>query len=197
MKRLFTRVFVVALAVLAAGVVVAWTGPTAAPPNSNVSTPLNVSGTAQTKSGALLSSTYFSAPVFYDSENTNYYADPTGTSRFNALTVAGQSVCLQNGSNCPAGGGITSESDTLQTVTSRGGSTNVQANFSNGICLNGSCRTTWPGGTVTIGSSGETIGWVDAANPGVVCSSGKAMTSVRYNWDWRQLLATCHSGALQ
>lgn len=47
---------VVVLAALAAGtfgVVLAWTGPTAAPPAGNTSAPINISSTAQTKAGAI------------------------------------------------------------------------------------------------------------------------------------------------
>lgn len=38
---------------LSAGPAIAWTGPTASPPNNNTSAPLNVGGAEQTKSGSL------------------------------------------------------------------------------------------------------------------------------------------------
>ncbi len=62
MKNLFVRTFVVALGIIAAGAVVAWTGPTGTAPNNNVSGPLNVTATTQTKSGILSSSNSFVAP---------------------------------------------------------------------------------------------------------------------------------------
>lgn len=52
--------------------VFAWTEPTASPPGGNVSTPLNVSSTAQEKSGNLT----FTA--FYDYNNNSYFVDPSG-----------------------------------------------------------------------------------------------------------------------
>ncbi len=41
----------IAVAILSAGTVAAWTGPTGVAPNNNVSAPINVSATAQTKAG--------------------------------------------------------------------------------------------------------------------------------------------------
>jgi len=37
----------------------------------------------------------FRAPIFYDSDNTSYYADPAGTSVLNVLTVGGSSVLTE------------------------------------------------------------------------------------------------------
>ena len=60
--------------------IMAWTTPTGAPPSSNAAAPLNVSSTAQTKSGGLYSSTDMRAPIFYDQNNTGYYTDPASNS---------------------------------------------------------------------------------------------------------------------
>lgn len=71
---------------LANGLILAWSFPSASPPNSNVAAPINTSGTSQTKSGSLISSTDIRAPIFYDQNNTGYYVDPASTSRLNAVT---------------------------------------------------------------------------------------------------------------
>lgn len=52
-KKITRGALVFALTVFAATPALAWTGPTAAPPNNNVSAPLNTSSTAQTKAGYL------------------------------------------------------------------------------------------------------------------------------------------------
>lgn len=50
----------------------AWTEPSVAPPGGNVAAPLNISSTAQTKTGRL------TFTEFYDSNNTAYYVNPAG-----------------------------------------------------------------------------------------------------------------------
>jgi hypothetical protein len=54
---------VCALILLGAAAVYAWTGPTASPPGNNASAPINVSATAQTKSGALTVTSGVNAPA--------------------------------------------------------------------------------------------------------------------------------------
>lgn len=46
--------------------------------------------------GVIESTTEIIAPIYYDSSNTSYYANPAGTSVFNALTVGGSSVLTGN-----------------------------------------------------------------------------------------------------
>ncbi len=60
-----------ATVVLIAFAASAWTEPTGNPPAGNVSTPLNISATSQTKSGAL------SVSTLYDTNNTSYFIDPS------------------------------------------------------------------------------------------------------------------------
>jgi hypothetical protein len=48
----------IAIIVSISGAALAWTGPTTAPPNGNVSAPINTSATAQTKSGVLYGSNF-------------------------------------------------------------------------------------------------------------------------------------------
>ncbi len=52
--------------------VLSWTGPTGTAPASNASAPINVSSTAQTKSGTL------AASIFYDADDASYYVNPSG-----------------------------------------------------------------------------------------------------------------------
>jgi len=48
-------------------------------------------------SGIGYSNSSFRAPIFYDSDNTGYYCDPTGTSNFVALSISsGQKITLQD-----------------------------------------------------------------------------------------------------
>jgi uncharacterized protein (TIGR02145 family) len=56
----------------------AWQEPSSSPPDGNVSAPINISSTAQTKKGGLTLQGDFTAPTFYDSDNTDYYVNPAG-----------------------------------------------------------------------------------------------------------------------
>jgi hypothetical protein len=69
---------------LAAFYVVAWQEPTSAPPEGNVSTPINVGTEPQAKAGRI------SATEFYDYNDPNYYLNPSGSSNLGGdLTVGG------------------------------------------------------------------------------------------------------------
>lgn len=129
MKTFVSKIIISVLpAVLIAAIVFAWTEPSQNPPLGNTLAPLNVSGTAQTKTGELTfpkmvdydDNGYYVDPhanswlyriysydirsdIYRDRDNTTFYLDPAGTSVLNDLTVNGQSVCLANGTNCPAG----------------------------------------------------------------------------------------------
>ncbi len=82
--------------------VFAWTGPSTTPPNGNVSAPINIGSTSQSKNGALSLGT--SNPP-----TTGYSLDVTGAGVFSA-GVASNQFCL--GTNCitswPSGGGVPS-----------------------------------------------------------------------------------------
>jgi len=132
MKKLFARTFVVALGIIAAGAVVAWTGPTGTAPDNNAPAPINTTGTTQTKTGILSSGDSFVAPNMTANQFCigtscvtswtqaggsatwasitgkpyafNQSADIGASPAFGgSLTVAGQSVCRADGTNCPAG----------------------------------------------------------------------------------------------
>jgi len=57
----------------------AWTEPTVPPPGGNVSAPLDVSSTAQTKQGALQINADFTANRLLDTSDNSYYIDPANT----------------------------------------------------------------------------------------------------------------------
>ncbi len=57
----------------------AWTEPTEAPPGNNVSAPVNIGTTAQTKQGALQVTADFTANRLLDTSDNSYYIDPANT----------------------------------------------------------------------------------------------------------------------
>ena len=92
----------------------AWTGPTETPPGGNTAEPLNTSNQTQVKYGNLYFPKWFDgdddgyyvdpdsnswlyrlysydirSKIYYDFDNTNYYADPAGTSKFAGLDTSG------------------------------------------------------------------------------------------------------------
>ncbi len=89
--------FLVATILLGSFVVVrlsyaAWSEPSVAPPGNNTNPPLDTSSTSQNKTGALTvgSTTNFTAtgmyaPIYYDSDNTNYYVKPYNTAGPSAI----------------------------------------------------------------------------------------------------------------
>jgi len=135
--QIFVGVSIVILLTLVAD---AWTPPSLAPPNLNVSQPLNVSATTQTKTGRLTFPYWYDqdnpgydvdpggnswlyrlysydvrSDIFYDRNNTNYYVDPNSTSVLNTISLGGVAR-----SSWPTS---VAEADTLQSVTDRGRST--------------------------------------------------------------------------
>ena len=105
--QVLTGVLIVVVLTLVAD---AWTPPASTPPNLNVSQPLNISGTTQTKTGKLnfpwfedydqpgyyvdpggnswlyrLYSYDVRSDIFYDRNNTGYYNDPDSVSRLNSV----------------------------------------------------------------------------------------------------------------
>ncbi len=79
-----TLLHVVILVAVLVGVpyVYGWTAPTGAPPNDNVSAPVNVSATTQTKAGALVVATDFISNTI----STNALTLPTGAGAGKVLT---------------------------------------------------------------------------------------------------------------
>ena len=90
---------VVVLSVVAAtafSVVLAWTGPTATPPNNNASTPLNVSSTAQTKAGNLTVSGSITTSNYY------YGANAFGGDFANSSSGCQSANAWTGGCSCPS-----------------------------------------------------------------------------------------------
>jgi hypothetical protein len=86
-RKTFVYTFAIALGLLSAGAVLAWTAPSMGFPGGNASAPLNVSGTGQIKSG-ILTTGGLSAPVFC-----------IGVSCITSWAAAGGSQWTTSGSN--------------------------------------------------------------------------------------------------
>ncbi len=158
----FVRCLAVALLTLGIGastLYAAWNTPTGNPPTPNVSTPINVSGTAQTKTGGLtlrsltvtvsaLLNGSFLAPGFSDSNNTGYYLNPEWVNRFYQINA--DRYCDQNGANC---------------ITNPGAASGLRMCR---VCLNSNY-----GGTVCTGYSGPSSpGWKTSPATGIISSHG-------------------------
>ena len=61
----------------------AWTGPTSAPPGSNAPTPVNIGTADQEKAGRL------SATAFYDAADSSFYVNPSGDSKISGTLSLG------------------------------------------------------------------------------------------------------------
>jgi len=79
LKPILLSASVITISLAASFILAAWQEPTVAPPNGNVSAPVNVSGTGQTKAGALTVTGILTASsgiytsVLYDNQDSNYY----------------------------------------------------------------------------------------------------------------------------
>ncbi|OHA79307.1 MAG: hypothetical protein A2747_02590 [Candidatus Yonathbacteria bacterium RIFCSPHIGHO2_01_FULL_44_41] len=138
--KLFNAIKVTALAfALALGVsyVYAWTGPTQSPPGGNVATPINVSGVAQVKAGALtVGSLNAGSGAIFTTGNISGWNVVTNSLTTNALQIPGTT----------AGKVLTSDASgnaTWQAPASVGGSHGKQRFTSNGMF-------TVPAGVTTI-----------------------------------------------
>jgi hypothetical protein len=100
----------------------------------------------------------FRAPIFYDSNNTGYYCDPTGTSNFAGLTVANQ-----------ISGSVNGYSTYLPTSYAGGQQLNPQTYFSNYIGLKVSM-------TAVAGYWSDTL-WINGYSGGDVLSMCALHTS--------------------
>ncbi|KKW35336.1 MAG: hypothetical protein UY83_C0010G0004 [Candidatus Adlerbacteria bacterium GW2011_GWA1_54_10] len=113
-RSFFARSLALSLALLLAGAVAAWTGPSSAPPNGNVAAPVNVSGTAQVKSGGFWASSVGSDAGFCIGSSciTSWPADGSGftgsgstnyLTKFIGATALGNSLIYDNGTNVGIG----------------------------------------------------------------------------------------------
>ena len=84
LKPILLSVSVIIMSFVASFVFASWIEPTLAPPNGNALAPVNVSGTGQTKAGALTiqgiltASSGIYTSVLYDDQDSNYYVNPAG-----------------------------------------------------------------------------------------------------------------------
>lgn len=92
---LLSASFVIALLIFM-GIVIAyaWTEPSAEPPEGNVDSPINVGASTQLKIGGL------GIHGVFETDSETNLAKLGGN-----VTVGGKSVCLADGTNCPASGG--------------------------------------------------------------------------------------------
>ena len=72
--------------------IIAWQEPSQTAPEGNVAAPLNTGSLPQSKSGSL------SAPIFYDSQDSNYYLNPDGSSNLSGDLNVGNIVIKKDGS---------------------------------------------------------------------------------------------------
>lgn len=69
-----------------------WTGPTSAPPGSNVSAPINTGPEEQTKGGMLNTASGLKTPAIWDSNDNNFVLDPSGSSFVLDLKAGGKLI---------------------------------------------------------------------------------------------------------
>jgi len=78
--KVVSLVFGIFIILFAAGFYIfAWQEPSQIAPGGNVATPLNTGSLPQSKSGSI------SAPIFYDSQDSNYYLNPDGESNLGTI----------------------------------------------------------------------------------------------------------------
>lgn len=144
LKNLPLTIFSIVVISLVVGwgisMVLAWTEPSANPPSGNVAAPINVSSTAQTKSGNL------TVPIVYDYNNTGYYVDPDANSwlyRIYSYDVRADIMYDRNNTGYYVDPDGFSNTNVFQVSGTMYGS-DIRTN--NQLCIRGDCRTSWPSG---------------------------------------------------
>jgi len=155
LKTTITKLSIIAIIIgsvfIANGLILAWTSPSASPPGSNVSAPLNVGSTAQTKAGSLRSSSDIRAPIFYDQNNTGYYTNPASNSwlyRLYSYDIRADIFYDRNNTSYYVNPAGTSK---LKTIN-----------------LGGVSRSSWPGGAYQFGGA-YTMKWRTGSYSRLVC----------------------------
>lgn len=102
---------ILAIVVVGVGIVQAWTGPTATPPNGNTPAPINVSAVTQEKTGIFGSHGFFSLGTGWFSTSTRASWPPANLTLGINGAVGATQYCDDNGANCKTvtelGGGST------------------------------------------------------------------------------------------
>lgn len=150
MKEKFVLSFVILL-LLAPCLSLAWTEPSNVPPAGNVPAPINVGSAAQTKQGALtiLAETDNSTKGLMVGSNALnlqaaqnlIYGNIDSASAGNLLLLQKEDateVVINNNGRIGVG-----KANPAYAIDVSGGGADGQVNVSNGLCINGDCRTTW------------------------------------------------------
>lgn len=159
MKKTFTKIAMTLIILAPLSVLAQWTAPSQAPTGGNASAPINVSSTAQSKSGGLwLNTGGATNGLIVQYGNTGlgvtspgYKLDVGGKIRTSAQGYAGLGgICGAPGTQCLNfhNNGWIYVGDTSGNVY--GGQGIAASNFwaNSQICLAGDCRTAWPAGGV-------------------------------------------------
>ncbi len=143
---------VLGIALVLAATAVAWNGPLSTPPNNNTYTPINVSVTSQTKSGALWAGSFLTTGGGYFGGNVGVgNASPASSLEVGDVSSgAGVSIYSNGGYEAVS----TNNSQSVVSIKGTGSanlldvydnSTNVFSVRDGGsVCVGGDCRTSWP-----------------------------------------------------
>jgi hypothetical protein len=130
----------------------------------------------------------FRAPIFYDSENTNYYLDPNSASVLSTVTITnnyvnnaiyfggGNNYLNWDGARINSNVGIQSTSDMRAPIFYDSANTSYyldpnatsvlsSAHFDSGILDNASTRVVIPGGAYSVNNPGGTVGAIKISLP--------------------------------
>jgi len=188
---LFTGFVLGASLFTAASLVLAWTGPTSAPPNGNVSPPINVGTTDQVKNAGLgiNSLAVFGNSILQAASYLNW-GSTSGSSGYGIRDNAGVLEFKNSGSlwnnlsnsvlNVLGTGSVTqikfSDGTTQTTAPAGGGITNVTTASCTASCFSpgctGSCVSTCPATYFRTGCGSTLSGASPSGSTGCTCSAG-------------------------
>jgi hypothetical protein len=95
LRKPFLISFAVTLGLLSASLALAWTGPSASPPSSNASAPLNISTTGQIKSGAITATSLGAPTICLGASCISSWGSAGGTA--SQWTTSGTSIYYNTG----------------------------------------------------------------------------------------------------
>jgi len=190
MKSKFKKIsFIISIVLMSLAVsytLGAWQEPTSSPPEGNVSAPINISSTAQTKSGGLTLQGDFTAPIFYDADDSSYYVNPAGESVVGSINIGANYVKVEGSEgntyelrpNSNEGTGVsiraTTNPDTggaLFAVEPNGSLTRFNLTFGDGsyfydnLSIDRERQAAGSGLSLDVGGTGRFAGTVEASTP--------------------------------